>query len=311
MSQNLSVLFKAGLDKSFNLAIEQYPSYINQIFHVQSTDKRVYDMQGWQTYGNATSRTPGEQIRLDAFFPSFGKRFVMVSYGLGDVIAQEDWDDDQYGVMSRVLSSKGGALAEAFTVTKEIVGARLFNNYGYASGTGIAGSPDGYALFSTLHPTSLQNAATLSNRPSTDADLSMSTLQAAVTNLEQQIAPNGTTIVYNKAAKLVVNNDQKYIAKRLCSGGWNPDTADRTINYLPDDNISVVTWPYFRTNGTTGTRNAWMLLGKTHHLYWIDRQKVEFNTDKLVGSNSVLFVATARWDCGWADWRGTYGSQGA
>jgi hypothetical protein len=310
MSQNLSVLFKAGLDKSFNLVIDNSPSYYDKIFHTIDTDKRVYDMQGWETFKLATARTPGEQIRMDFINPSFSKRFVMVSYGIGTMIDQESWDDDQYGVLSRVIPAKGRAFADAFTVTKEVVAARLFNNYGFASGTGIPGSPDGYSLFSTQHPTSLNNPATQSNRPSVDADLSMSSLQAAVTNLEQQIAPNGVTIMNNRAAKLVVNNDLKYVAKRLCRGGWNPDTADRTVNYIPDDDITPIFWKYFRSNGATGTRNSWFLLGETHHLYWINRQDVRFASDKLVGTNSILFVATARWDCGWADYRGTYGSPG-
>lgn len=305
-------MFSKGINKHFHLKYELHPSKLETIFHMDTMDGRYTDEQMWEKYQLPGQRSPGNAWRRGELKPSYSKRFVPVNYALGDVIAQEDWDDDQYGVLARLLPAKGGALADSHAVLKERVAADFFKNLAFAAAANnIAGMSDGRPLFDTAHPVSLANSATTyANRPAADADLSLATVQAGVSNLEQQFAPNDTEIISNRARILVANNDQKFVVKQLLRNDMAFDTANHKKNYLTDENIRPVFWPYFRTSGTTGTRNAWFLVGDTHYLRFLSRQDVRIKTDYDISTLSFVFVSYCRFVVGASDWRGTYGSKG-
>lgn len=312
MSQELTPLLTKGINRHFHLKYDLHPSRIETIFHTDTMDGRYTDEQMWEKYGLPGQRQPGQTWRRGELKPSYSKRFVPVNYALGDVIAQEDWDDDQYGVLARLLPAKGGALADAHAVLKERVAADFFKNIAFAAaGNNVQGMADGRPLFDTAHPVSLGNSATTyANRPSTEADLSFSSLQAGISNLEQQFAPNDTEIIENRARLLVYNNDQKFVVRQLLKGDMKYDTANNAMNPIKEDNIRGVAWPYFRTSGTTGTRNAWFLVGDTHYLRFITRQDTRIKTDYDISTLSYVFVSYCRFVVGASDWRGVYGSKG-
>lgn len=312
MSTDLNPLFSKGINKHFHLKYELHPSKLDTIFHMDTMDGRYTDEQMWEKYQLPGQRSPGNAWRRGELKPSYSKRFVPVNYALGDVIAQEDWDDDQYGVLSRLLPAKGGALADAHAVLKERVAADFFKNIAFAAaGNNVAGMADGRPLFDTAHPVSLANSSvTYANRPSTEVDLSISAYQAGATNLMQQFAPNDTEIIANRPRILVINPDQRYVAKQILKGEWERGTTDRNKNFITDDNVRLVEWPYFRTSGSTGTRNAWFLVGDTHYLRFMTRQDVRIKTDYDITTLAYVFVSYCRFVVGASDWRGVYGSKG-
>jgi len=211
------------------------------------------------------------------------------------------------------LPQKGGALADSFSTLEQRVPADMFKNLAFASNasTGVSGSPDGYSLFNTAHPISSSlSAQTAANRPTVEANASIAAYQAGATNLMQQFAPNNVDIIDNMPRIVVANPDQRYIWQQVLKADWERGTADRNVNYIPADSVRLVEWPYFRVSGSTGTRNAWMMIGKTHFLYFIRRQEVRFKTDYMVNVLAYIFVAYDRFAVGWSDWRGTYGSTG-
>lgn len=298
------------------LALDTYEAVYGKIFHEDSMDGRYTDEQTWEKYGLPARRGPGEPVKQGQLKPSFSKRFVPVTYGLADIITEEDWSDDQYGVLARALPSKGGALAEAHAVLKERVAADFLRLLCFApEGNNVPGMPDGRPLFSSLHPVSQANTGTTySNRPSVDVDLSIASYQQGASNLRQQFAPNSVTIINNEPRALIINPNLRYVATQILRGDWERGTADRNMNVIKDDNIKLIEWAYFRTNGTNGAAtnafNAWILQGKTHYLRFFNREEVKIKTDYNIAVLAYIFVSYCRFVVGVSDARGVYGSKG-
>lgn len=311
---DIAALLGRGLEDNFLMEYKTRAIQARDLFHVDKTGGRYVDLQGWIGYGAPQSRRPGGTVQQDSIKPNFPKRIVMVGYSLGDVIAEEDVMDDQYGMLVRWASGRGGAMAVSYVTLQERVAADFFATLGFGTAP-VQGFADGQPLFSTAHPISAANSAiTASNRPSTDIDLSMAALQAARANLDQQLAPNNYTVIANQIRKLVVNPNLLDIALQLAKGDWERGTGDLNMNVLKNYKIDVVAWPYFRKTGATsatGSWNAWFCEGETHYLCWYDREQVSFQNDKDINTRSLVFTSHIRFGLGAEDWRGTYGSAGS
>lgn len=311
MSTNLTPLFIRGLDDNIYVVVSGYEAFWKKIFHVHPTIARYIDHQTWEGYKLPQSRVPGERIADGQFLPSFSKHYVIRNFGLKDSFPEEDIDDDLYGVIKRVIPAKGGLFARTFMDLTEYDTANLLANQGFASGSLVAGSPDGKSLFNTQHPVSVsQQNVFASNRPTIETDMSVAGMQAASTNIRLQKAPNNLTYTPNEIAKVVYNPGLTYIAHQVWKGKWEPNTANRNDNYLNRQQVELIEWPYWNKAGAQGVNNAWFVLGKYHHLHFFMRQGVRPRSQSDIHTNSIIMSATIRYDEGWTDWRGTYGSTG-
>jgi hypothetical protein len=289
---------------------EKNPVY-PRIFQVDRSDAKFVDMVLWQGYGLPAPKTPGLPGQFGENLQSWTKRFFHTTYYLADIITDEDWADDKYGVLHRLIPAKGGAMARAFRTLKEISHANMFNNLGFVAGSSVAGSPDGVCLFSTSHPTSSNNTTTLiANRPTVDADLSITTAQAAAINLRLQYAANGVEYADNEIKGCFFNPALEYVAKQVWKGKWERGTGDRNENYLTDDQVDLIPWAYFKSSGATGTNNSWGVFGDTHYMYSFDRTNYKVDTDHDIFVLAMIFAASFRFSNGWADFRGVFGSKG-
>jgi hypothetical protein len=311
MSIQAPAAFSAGISKHLQIEYrEKNPTY-PRVFQVDRSDAKFVDMVLWQGYGLPAPKVPGVPGQFGEAFQSFSKRFLHVTYYLADMVTDEDWDDDKYGVLHRILPAKGGMMARSFRTHKEITHANLFNTLGFASGTNIAGSPDGVCLFSTTHPLSAQNSGvTFANRPTVDADLSITTAQAAAVNLRLQYAANGVEYIENDIRGVVINPALEYVAKQVFKGKWERGTTDRNENFLTEPDVDIIPWAYFKSSGATGTNNSWFVFGEEHYLYSFDRTNYKVDTDHDIYILATVFAAHFRYSAGWSDWRGTFGSRG-
>lgn len=280
-----------------------------KIFHVHGTGDRYIWHQGWQGYGLPQQRVPGQPVAQSQFQPSFGKTYIIQNFALGDAVPQEDIDDDMYAVIKYAMASKGGLMANSFMNLWQYRTANFFANQGFASGTTVAGMSDGRSLFNTAHPQAASVlGTTYANRPSTAADLSVASWQAAETNLRTQLAPDGLTYLNNEPRILVVNPALSFVANQINTGKWQPFSADRTESATK--HLEVITWPYFKKSGATGTDNAWFMVGKDHFLNFFMREAPKPETDYDINTRSQIVIMSTRADYGASDYRGTYGSPG-
>lgn len=311
MSTNLGPLYIKGLDKNIGITLATYDPGWKPIFHVEPTGMRYIDRQLWEGYQLPQFRVPGTVIASGQFLPSFNKHYVVQNYGLQDQFPDEDVDDDLYGVIKRVIPAKGGLFGQTFNDLMEIYCANLLGVTGYASGSNVAGSPDGVALFSNAHPVSVsQSTITASNVPTIPVDLSIAGVQASETALRLQKAPNNITELKNEVDMVVYNSAEHYIAMQVYKGRWEVNTADRNENFITRDNVKLHSWPYWNKSGVTGTNNGWFVRGKTHHLNFFMRQAVKSKQQADINTNSTIIAATIRFVAGYDDWRGVWGSPG-
>ena len=311
MSSNVGILFAEGIEKNYVGAMKAYNPYFKNMFHVEKTSKRIIDVVTWQGYGLPKQRNPGQAIAMDQILPSFDKRFTMRYFGLGDSFAKEDLRDDLYGVLKRAVPSSSGMMAKMYNVLMEKEAAFFFGTQGFASGTTIAGSPDGRGLFNTAHPISKAiTATTQSNRASTDTDMSYTVAQTMATALRTQLDHNGITILQNELQTVVFNPAQIYIAKAIWKSKMERGTADRNENFLPDDDVTLISWPYWQVSGATGTNNAFFGLAEEHSLYWYMRSSIDVDSDFDVTTKSQIVTTDVSFDYGHSDYRGTWASKG-
>ena len=174
---------------------------------------------------------------------------------------------------------------------------------------------DGKSLFNTAHPVSKsRSSTTVSNRPSSDVDLSIAAVDAARVNLVTQYAANYTARVEDKPKYLCINPTQNRVATQICKGDWERATADRNMNVVKDYGIQIIELPYWTKSGTVGAAtnayNSWFILGENHQLRQANRQGFKVDSDTDIHTNSVIWVASQRFEVYWSDFRSTYGSLG-
>lgn len=311
MSNVYTSIFSEGINFHEGIEYKTVAVMADRIFHTESTKKRFWDVMQWQTPGRPQPRYPGAAHVETPFAQSFGLHATIVMYGALDSVPKEDIDDDLYGVMHQLIPAMGGGFARAFRTNEEQVCAELFANSGYTSGTGL-NTFDGVALFSTAHPTSqLLSGTTISNRPSSDTDISISSADACRTALVTQYAANGNEILYNAPRIFVAHPSQARVARQVWEADWERNQANLNENIMPRYNVEVLEWPYFQKSGATGTYNAWFVIGETHHLWKVTRERFNADSDYDVRTRSVIVVADHRFLVTWTDFRGAFGSVGS
>lgn len=316
MSQQfLYPLVQQGITRNFGLSFKEYPKKWSLLFNVDPTSKRVIDVQGYTSFGLPQRRSPGEPIAQDSLTIDFPKRYVVDSYALGTSVADEDMDDDQYGFLNRYIPGAGGEFGKAAAVLLEYATAAFFGTLGFSTGTTVYGMSDGRSLFNTAHPVSASNPNTIANRPTADVDLSIASMQAASLALRYQKASNNLQFIDNPVRRLVVNPNQEYIAKQILNQTMEFRTFDNNTNYLKDENIQIVSWPYFQRSGINGAAtnayNTWFIQGDSHSAHFYMRQPWKMRTDFDTNTNSNIFAGTMRFGFGVDGFRGFYGSLGS
>lgn len=197
------------------------------------------------------------------------------------------------------------ALADTVVRFKDTTCANIFNSYGF-SGTGSAHMTgmDGLALFHIAH--TLTGGGTYANKPTTDADLSITSLENALYNMRLTVGDRNELLDLTPKILLIPPQLERTAYELLKSSG-RPDTANRADNWIPSQGLQMVVW-----NRLSDT-NAWFLLTDKaqHNLIYYNRLELETDTDRDFNTKDTVYSAVSRFSVGWADWRGVYGTSGS
>jgi hypothetical protein len=227
--------------------------------------------------------------------------FSHVRRSNGYKISQEMLDHDQYAEIVKLEQDLQIAGAEDL----EIGGHLLLNNafgttdnatYGFKS-TGL----DGVGLCSTAH-TRLDGGANQANKPSTDANLSWTSLANGRQQFQLLVDNRGRRIIAYPR-KLVIHVNDELTAMELLRSSGKPGTANNDINALFGE-FSVVVTPYL-----TDT-NSWFLFGDNVETVWHwdvqPRTAMEDDFDTEV----VKRKRVHGFSMGHTRWHGVYGTSG-
>src|SRR3990167_5006366 len=287
-----SSLLAPGLRKIYTEELLDRTTEYDKIAHVITSKRNYEDDLQVALLGTTPTKKQGGPTTFDSPIQGSSVRYTHVSYGLGFRVTQEMYTDDLYEVMNKASKDLAGANAE----TVETVFWSLFNNVSDA--TVFAGF-DGLALASTAH--TLLGGGTYANQPSTDVQISVTGIQAAVESFEKMVNERNRKILA-KPWRVLIPVELKWAAREILGSQYKPYTSNNEINSLMDEELS-----FFVCHYATDTNN-WGLLGRKHDLkfFWRAKQKMENSDDFSTGD--ALFKTFFRCVAGFGSWRETYWS---
>lgn len=297
------------LEELFQLELQQHPSRREQLFKVVSHDRDIYQTSEVHDMDLFSEIPEGEQYNIKTAKQGSSKTYNMKKFGLGFSISEEMVDDGKFSHISDMVRK----LAKSARESQEIQAMNIFNN-GFTTET----TADGVSIFNTSH--TLPSGGSYRNRLSTDADLSVTSLETMLTDFEQEFVGD-SGIIYNMIARnLVVTPANKRLAKELIGSELKPDTTEalsgdgitniNNMNSFKEEGLRVISSPHLTD------ADAWFMTADAPEtgLRIITRKPIETKAaSEAVGwlSDAIYYKSRYREDLGANHGYGVFGTSGA
>jgi hypothetical protein len=290
-----------GLNGLFGLEYRRYGEEHKEIYDIETSERSFEEETKLAGFGQAPVKNEGAAIAYDNAQEAWTARYQHETIALGFSITEEAIEDNLYDSLSARYTR---ALARGMSYTKQVKAAALLNQ-GFV-GTGNPTYGDGKTLFATDHP--LINGSSVSNRPTTGADLNETSLEASVIQIAAWTDERGLLIAA-KPRKLIIPPALMFVATRLLETSLRVGTTDNDINALK--NNGSIPEGYSVNHWLTDT-NAWFLKtdvpnGMKHFV----RTKMATSMDGDFETGNVRYKARERYSFGVSDPLGVYGSPGS
>lgn len=292
---NFPDLFINGLRAVLYLEHETAPREYERIFNIHSSTKKSEVDSAVSGLGLIEVKLEGQKTVYDDPIQRYDKTYTHLTYSRGFRVTHEMYEDDQYSIMKKMPK----ALARSANYTVEQVCANIFNN-AFTSGTG----GDGKYLCATDHPRA-DGGTAIANRPTTHADLSISSLQAAWQRMMMMVDDRG--LICPIQPKMIITHPAgRWAAEEILNSNQKPYTADNEINVMKNKGLITFDWAYLTDE------DAWFLLAdkSNHELHFFWREKMNDKQDTDFDTDDLKFKVNMRFSVGWTDFRGVDGSAG-
>lgn len=271
-----------------------------KLFQDESTTHKFKRMQSIAPLGTAPRKGEGEEYTFDQIMAGYSKDITPLEYGFGFMWTETAMEDDDFDVLAQYAKWLGFSMR----VAQETAAAAVFNN-GFSTQT----TADGVALFSTAHL--LKRGGTAKNRPTTDADLSVSLLATLRSDMRLNTKLESGQLVRPQSEFYLLHHpDNEALAIRICNSDKLPQSADNDTNPVQKImKIDPLPWEYLSDSDAT------ILVAKkssSHGLKMLSRIKPKINpvrVDAKTGNPLVTCRFRQAWDS--FDWRNLAASQGA
>ena len=296
------------LEELFQVKLAQHPSRRAELFKMVSTDRDIW--QSTEIHDLDLFKEVNEGAEYDFVRGKQGsnKTLKPVKFGLGFSISEEAVEDGKFDMIADHVEK----LSKSARESQEIQAANIYNN-GFTSET----TADGVSLFNTAHP--LPSGGSYRNKLTVDADLSVTSLEAMLTDFEtEQVGDSG--IIYNIRPKILyVHSSEKRLAKELIGSDLKPDTATagtdgitniNNMNSFADEGLHVVSSPHLTD------QDAWFMQSEASEtgLRIISRTGIETKaagSDAGFVTDSILWKSRYREKIGAIHGYGAFGTTGA
>lgn len=291
---NFGELLEPGLRVIYGDSYKQYPEEYTKIFEVRGSTKGTEHSLGITGFGLLTTKAQGAGVTYEDPLQGYKHSVSHTVYGKGFQVTKEMYEDDQYNKISAMPK----ALSRSVAHTLETVGANVLNRGFNSSYTGV-GSKE---MCATDHP--LEGGGTYRNELSTAADLSMTSLEQAIIDIQALVDGKGL-LCSARPKKLIFPPALEWTAIQLLGSEKNPEDASNAVN--PGKGIMPYQVMHFLTDPDAWFIQTDMPNGLIH--YW--RRRPEFTRDNDHDTDNAKFKVTARFVSTWDDPRGIFGSPGA
>lgn len=246
--------------------------------------------------GSAPELPDGQPVTYDSGGQLYTARYIYKVYGLAFALTKvlvEDGDSIRLGTLfSRHL-------AQSMVETKETLAANVLNRSFNASYLG----GDNVSLVSASH---LARNGTWSNRLTTDANLSQSSLEQMLIQIRQATDSVGKKIRITPK-KLIVAPQNMLQAEVLLKSVLRTGSANNDVNPvvsagLLDKSITV--------SRLTSATAWWIQTDAKEGMKFMSRRKLQKSMEGDFDTDSMRYKATERYAFGWTDPRAVYGTPG-
>lgn len=226
--------------------------------------------------------------------------YIPVEFALGYKISRQMQRHELYGQVEKWERS----LIKSAIDLQEVKAALVFNNgFGTTDDDGFEATGfDGLQLFSTAH-TRLDGGANFRNRPSTDVDLSVTGLQNALIDIENQVDDRGRPQLL-RAKVVIVNPEDRFTAKEILESEYKPGTANNEVNALAGEGLSFMVSHYLSDN------DAWFVLCDQHDLNFVWDEKPRGGMEEVFDSEVIKRKVLESFAVGHGECRGAWGTSG-
>ena len=288
-----------GLNALFGLEYATYGEEHKEIFETETSERSFEEETKLSGFSAAPVKNEGSAIAYDNGQEAWTARYNHETIALGFSLTEEAIEDNLYDSLSARYTK---ALARGMAYTKQVKAAAVLNNGFNSSYPG----GDGVELFSTSHP--LVSGGTNSNEPATPADLSETSLEAAVIQIAAWTDERGLLIAA-KPVKLIVPPSLMFVATRILETELRVGTADNDINALKSN--GSIPGGYAVNHYLTDT-DAWFLTTDVPNgLKHFVRTPLATSMDGDFDTGNVRYKARERYSFGFSDPLGIFGSPGA
>lgn len=288
-----------GVNAWYGKAYNDYEPQYTSLFDKYTSSRNYEEDVGISSFGLAQVRTEGGPVSYDIEQQGFLTRYTHLEYALGFIITKVMFEDDLYSIVGQ---RRANALARAMRLTKEIIGANVYNRAFNSAFTG----GDGKAMIASDHP----NVAggTWSNQIAVAADLSEAALEQAIIDIMKFTDDRGLRIKAMPQS-LIVAPENWAEASRILDTEYRVGTPNNDINVL--NNQSKFSGGLVVSQFLTDP-DAWFIRTNVPDgLKYFERVADNFAMDNDFDTDNAKFKARARYSFGWTDPRAIYGSAGA
>jgi hypothetical protein len=287
-----------GIYAFWGTSYNKHPHLYPELFEIKQSEKAYEETPELISFGLAPVKEQTTSVQYDTWRQGPVTRYTHKAYALGFIVSHEELKDNLY---EQVIMERTAELAFSMRTTSETVGANVYNR---AFNPNFVGG-DGVELLSLVHPT---DNGTQSNELAVAADLSETSLEDLDIQISNAVNSRGLKVNL-RARKLIVPPALKFTAERILASVLQNDTANNAVNALRSMGIISGGW----TDNTYLTdTDAWFVRTDVENgMCWFDREAIEFSEDNDFDTKNMKYKAYQRYEPGWSNWRGLYGSPGA
>ena len=286
------------LNEAFDGVYDQRADEWKQVFREERGIPRNYHEEPVLFgFGAAPELPDGTAVTYQSGGVLFIKRYQYKVYGLAFALTKVLVEDGDH---IRIGQTYAKHLAQSLVETKETLAANVLNrafNGAYAGG-------DGKSLVATDHPII---SGTFSNQLATAAALSQTSLEQILIQVRNAVDNNGKRIRLNPT-KLVVSPSNVFQAEVLLKSVLRTGTGNNDIN--PVKSMGLLSGGQANLSRLTSTTAWWVETDAPEGLKLMMRRKLEKSMEGDFETDSMRFKSTERYDLGWTDPRGVYGTAG-
>ena len=287
-----------GLNAVFGMEYGEVNNEHEPLYETENSDRAFEEEVLFTGFGTAPVKNEGAGVVYDDASESYTARYTAETIALAFAVTEEAMEDNLYDTFAK-LRAKG--LARAMANTKQVKGAKVFNDAFAASGVNLG---DGKTLCASDHPT--VGDGDQSNLL-TAADLSQTGLETALTSI-QKIKDDRGILVGASALSLHIPVDYWNTADVILNTPGKTTSSDNDINATR--HMGMVPNGFYVNRRFTDT-DAWFVKTDVPNgTKMFIRTPLQTKMEPDFDTGNLRFKARERYSFGVSDWRGWFGSAG-